>query len=969
MRLLIVLLLSCGVSLAQESKTHQVKLNGQTFTLPIGFTIEVAAKAPHTLRPVAAAFDSKGRLYVTESSGSNEPSKVQLEKKPHSVLRLEDTDGDGIFDKKTVFADKMMFPQGVMWLDGSLYVGAPPHIWKLTDTNDDGVADSREIWFDGGTLTNCLNDLHGPYPGPDGYIYWTKGAFAKQTHTLGNGKKFESRASHIFRMKPDRTGFDVVMTGGMDNPVDMVFTPKGDIIFSTTFFQHPADGKRDGLIHAIYGGIYGKDHDVIHDPVHKWTSPNTMPVMTHLGPAAPCGLHHYVMNQFGPDYQDNIFCAQFNLRTVSRHVLVPQGSTYRTEDHPFVVSDSLDFHPTDVIEDRDGSLLIVDTGGWYKLCCPTSAIVKDDVHGAIYRVRKVGAHKQVDMPAPPPLPELYYAALNRDASKLPLVKAGLASEDVYTRRLAAHAAGRIGKAEAIPWIVEAIRIRGIDTALTHSLTFALLEIGQPKELLAYSKGYGGFDHIAILMVLDQSGEKIPPELMKTSLDSLNENLRETAWRLLDRHPEHLEPMIARFVEMNNRSSSDKMMRKALGLWGKGSKSSYRLSQMARHPSGQKLLADLLTGSNGIKERADEAIYAMAITELKQFPSVWIEPLTKYLAECGADEVGDVLNLLRSKAPKPLSASLARSLLERIDKTADPFGLPETRTLSIRERCQAIALLPAGTITPADGLLQRLLNAIRGTDAPDLKSLAAEALGMLKLSEAQLIQVAELLPELSPLDFPKVLLAFERNPAYPKAAAALFKAISQPKVRALLRDDQLKALAKNFTAHKPELDKLQTLLDQDRAADRAKVEALLTKMQAGDVRRGQVVFYSQKAACSSCHKIGYVGGLVGPDLSRIGSIRTERDLLEAIVLPSASFVRSYEPVKVTTHDGRVFNGILKSENSSEVVLAINATETVSLKRGEVEAVTPSTVSVMPSGLDQQLTVQDLADLLAFLRSRK
>ena len=97
-------------------------------------------------------------------------------------MRLEDTDGDGRFDRSTVFADRMMFPEGVMWLDGSLYVAAPPSIWKLTDTDGDGVADRREEWFQGKTLTGCANDLHGPYPGPDGWIYWCKGAFAEQTY-------------------------------------------------------------------------------------------------------------------------------------------------------------------------------------------------------------------------------------------------------------------------------------------------------------------------------------------------------------------------------------------------------------------------------------------------------------------------------------------------------------------------------------------------------------------------------------------------------------------------------------------------------------------------------------------------------------------------------------------------------------------------------------------------------------------
>ena len=124
-----------------------------------------------------------------------------------------------------------------------------------------------------------------------------------------------------------------------------------------------------------------------------------MPVMTHLGPAAPCGLHRYETDQFGTEYANNLFCCQFNLRKVSRHVLVADGlDLRRRRTRDFVVSDNLDFHPTDVIEDADGSLLVVDTGGWYKLCCPTSQLVKPDVTGA--RVKKVGAHQVVGVRRP-----------------------------------------------------------------------------------------------------------------------------------------------------------------------------------------------------------------------------------------------------------------------------------------------------------------------------------------------------------------------------------------------------------------------------------------------------------------------------------------------------------------------------------------------------------------------------------------
>ena len=103
----------------------------------------------------------------------------------------------------------------------------------------------------------------------------------------------------------------------------------------------------------------------------------------------------------------------------------------------------------------------------------------------------------------------------------------------------------------------------------------------------------------------------------------------------------------------------------------------------------------------------------------------------------------------------------------------------------------------------------------------------------------------------------------------------------------------------------EVQVLLAKINVDAARQKAQLEQLLPTMSAGDIRRGQLVFHSEKAACYSCHAIGYRGGNVGPDLTKIGSIRSERDLLEAIVFPSASLVRSFEPIAVAMSDGKVY----------------------------------------------------------------
>ena len=165
------------------------------------------------------------------------------------------------------------------------------------------------------------------------------------------------------------------------------------------------------------------------------------------------------------------------------------------------------------------------------------------------------------------------------------------------------------------------------------------------------------------------------------------------------------------------------------------------------------------------------------------------------------------------------------------------------------------------------------------------------------------------------------------------------------------------------------DALVALLNVDEAKQRMHLEELLTTLPSGDIRGGQAVFNSTKAACAACHQIGYLGGNVGPDLTMIGSIRTERDLLEAIVYPSASFVRSYEPITVMTKSGEDYSGVLRKDAPDEIVLATGPNAEVRVLRSDITEMRIGRVSAMPSGLDGQLTKQELADLVAFLRAAK
>ena len=116
-------------------------------------------------------------------------------------------------------------------------------------------------------------------------------------------------------------------------------------------------------------------------------------------------------------------------------------------------------------------------------------------------------------------------------------------------------------------------------------------------------------------------------------------------------------------------------------------------------------------------------------------------------------------------------------------------------------------------------------------------------------------------------------------------------------------------------------------------------------------------------------MGYVGGRIGPGLNGIGKIRTERDLLESILFPSSSFVRSFEPVQVLTHAGLVYNGLVREETDRELVLALDAQKVIRIAHKDIAERRDSPVSIMPAGLDKTLSDQDLADLIHFLKVQR
>ena len=309
------------------------------------------------------------------------------------IRMLEDTDGDGRFDRSTLFADKMTFPQGAAWYRGALYVASPPSIWRLEDTDGDGVADRREEIVNQFGFTGNAADIHGCFITPTGRIAWCDGRHGHEFKDAAGKTTSKGLAARVFTCRPDGSDVEVFCGGGMDNPVEVAFTAEGETIGTMTFYN-PDAARHDALVHFVYGGVYPKKHPCTSE--FKRTG-ELMPALSRLGVVAPSGLARYAGAAWGETYRDNFFSVQFNTHKIVRHALTRQGGTFASADEDFLVSTDSDFHPTDVLQDADGSLLVIDTGGWFRIGCPTSQIAKPEVGGGIYRIRRA-AGPTVDDP-------------------------------------------------------------------------------------------------------------------------------------------------------------------------------------------------------------------------------------------------------------------------------------------------------------------------------------------------------------------------------------------------------------------------------------------------------------------------------------------------------------------------------------------------------------------------------------------
>lgn len=930
-----------------ESGKRPVVINGKSslalpkHDLPEGYQLEVVAASPLVTHPIMGCLDDKGRLFIGDAVGVNW-NKAQLEANPpNRVLLLEDTDKDGSYDKSTVFADKMTFPQGACWLNGSLYVGSPPGIWKLTDTDNDGVADQREMIVGGFDYTGNAADIHGPFLHPNGRLYWCHGRKGHKAVQKDGTLVDESLACGIWSCKPDGSEVAWHSLGCGDNPVEVDFTRDGDIIgVQNLYYTQP---RGDTIVHWLYGGVYERS-DQLKAIAHLPRTLETMPVMYNFGHVAVSGCCFWRSYPSMNKDAQQFMVTHFNTQRLLRMELTPSGSTYKAVENEFLKLYNPDIHLTDVMEDpRDGSLILLDTGGWFRIGCPSSLMAKSDLLGAVYRIKSDRTNK------------IARANLQTAESKVTAVSPNLqamfeSGDASQIRRACDYLREHKSMLTAEFQIPAKVWLLPLDAATEHALILAASKGGKAMNF----RGATPYDlppplylkrQLRVhqyLAVLHQDEVPRTMELAIKGLDAQDPDLARTAVNILVAHPEG--------------DLSAIMMREK---WlGKTPVSLSRMTAMeavvtafADKTETSKLVTAMLNHSSSSIRQA--ALRSLASLGAVKADEAWFVPLDAMLASGATPIVFDAIKKLKSP---------------HFDAALQAIANDAKRPLAIRLKALDAAKsvkLTGETFTMVKGVL---------ADAASSSAAKIQAAGMIAsapLAKPLLLELSPLFATLGPVEL-KTMLGIVRKSKELEVGRALATEIAKNPVIASQQESVYRTA---FSDQPPEIFETIILPAYNAAvaaseAKKRQLGPLADKVVAsGNAEKGKKNFEMGKGTCIACHKIGSAGRPIGPDLSHIGAIRTERDLLESILFPSNTLARDYEAHIIETSDGQQTLGVIKSHTAEGLLVVDIAGQEKTIAHQTIAGDTTLTTSLMPQGLDQTMPEADLLDLVAWLRSLK
>jgi putative membrane-bound dehydrogenase-like protein len=954
--------------------------------LPEGFEVQLYASEPDIARPIAMAWDERGRLWIAETV--DYPNDMQPPGKGHDRIKIcEDTKGHGRADKFTIFADKLSIPTGLTFANGGVIVAQAPDTLFLKSTKGKDREHMRRVLFSGWGTSDTHSGPSNLRPGFDNWIWGTvgysgfNGKVGNRRHRFGQG---------MFRFKPDGSRLEF-LSSTSNNTWGLGLGETGQVFASTANNQHSVHLGLPNRYFERVRGWYGQGSMGIedHKRIHPIT-PNVRQVDFHGGFTAACGHALYTARSFPQEYWNRAaFVCEPTGHLVHLDWLVPQGSGYVARDGWNILASDDEWTAPIIAEvGPDGALWVVD---WYNFIVqhnPTPSGFKtgkggayitplrDKTRGRIYRIVYKGSQ-------PGKKPRLDQAS----AKELVAI---LGHENLWWRQTAQRLLVERGKKDVLPLLAAKVRESRNGSGALHALWtmdgLGAFRSSEREWAEVLRKGLvhtvGGVRNAA-LAVLPPTANSVAAILAAKCLTDADPHVRKEALLALSAMPASRDVAQGTVALLEDpRNAADRWIASAAISAAAASPRDFLAAacEARPRPASEKVLGEASRVVAGhLARQTPDNVLSPLLSDLGKARPAVAEAILAGLASgwpadkpARLDDKGTAALTELSLKLSPRGTLQLAALLQRWGQQDKLKGLTTGLKKALIKRVADARLADDDRLAAAGDLITLggdkksvtiVLEQINPKASPALTVGLLAAVGK---SNAAVVgpTLVKRWAELTPASRSTAMAVFLRRPAWTKALLAGLEkgqidktdlGIDRAQQLSKHPDQTIAALAKKLLASSGQLP----------SPDRQKVLKHLLPLAKlrGDTVKGKGVFEKN---CAKCHRFGDVGQTVGPDLTGI-AVRDRADILTDILDPNRSVEGNYRQYTVETKNGLYLTGLLTAETKTAVELLDSEAKKHVVLREDIESIISSKLSLMPEGFEK-LPKEEIVSLLDFLTAR-